>query len=143
MFDFENKPIKDWTLKECKEYCKNTHHKGSCIIQEDSAKYCVLAKNNTYRFSPACYNLTTLPDFTSDEIAFIRLVKKTYPCVNYISRSKFNSLKFIELTSQFDERGNYKLGTTGCFITIQPDFFPQIKSLTYYAIDDIIKTKGE
>lgn len=141
MFNFENKPIQDWTLAECKQYCENRRSK---INSEYSycRDYCTLHKCRMCGFIPEEMNLKTIPQFTPDEIAFCRLIKKTYPYVNYVSRNKFNDLKFTELTPQFNENGTVKIGTTGCFATFQSDFLPQIKPLTYYAIDDIIK-QGE
>ena len=137
MFDFENKPVKDWTLAEAKEYCKNraydnTHCYGaSCVLKNTNSCIGIFAnmrlKNNT------------IPKFAPDEIAFCRLIKKTYPWANYVTRDNFNDLKFIELFPRFDKEGRNEIGTTGCLITIQSDFFPQIKPLTYYAISDIIK----
>lgn len=85
MFDFENKPIKDWTLAEAKKYCEN-HYSGQnhCI-----GKDCIL--NNTESCIGIFTNMelkdNTFPKFTQDEIAFCRLIKKVCPWAKYITRS--------------------------------------------------------
>lgn len=78
MFDFENKPIKNWTLAECKQYCENRRSK---INSEYSycGDYCALRKCRMCGFIPEEMNLKTFPQFTPDEIAFCRLIKKTNP----------------------------------------------------------------
>lgn len=140
MFDFENKPIKDWTLAEVKKYCK-VHFSGTTYC---TGHGCILNNTNSCIgiFSEMELKDNAIPKFSPDEIAFCRLVKKTYPWANYVARNKFSNLKFIELFPKYDEEGRNEDGTTGYFITIQPDFFPQVEPLTYYAIDDIIK-QGE
>ena len=140
MFDFENKPVKDWTLAEAKLYCSNRRNKQNVYCFDND---CLLRVNDICGYEPKHYKILSFtPKFTPDEIAFCRLIKKTYLWVNYVTRNKFNDLKFIELFPRFDEEGRNEVGTTGRLITIQPNFFPQIKPLTYYAIDDIIK-QGE
>ncbi len=139
MLDFENKPIKDWTLAECKDYCLSRRNEYNTYCFDND---CLLRIHNICAYEPRNYKISSsLLKFTPDEIAYCRLVKETYPWANYITRNKFNDLKFIELFPRFDESGRNKIGTTGRFITIQLDFFPQIKPLTYYAIDDIIEQR--
>lgn len=138
MIDFENKPIQDWTLAECKEYCER-HYCGNYFCTGET---CILNDSDNCIGEFKDLNFNNIPKFTPDEIAFCRLIKKTYPWANYVARNKFNDLKFIELFPRFDKEGRNEIGTTGCFITIQSDFFPQIKPLTYYSIDDIIKQGG-
>lgn len=135
MFDFENKPIKDWTLAECKEYCKNhicgdTYCFGKdCIINDTES--CIGF------FTDMELKDNTIPKFTSGEIAFCRLIKKTYPWGEYIARGKSGGLRIFEknpiVNEVFCEKPNTKS------VVLNDSFFPQIKPLTYYAIDDIIK----
>lgn len=139
MIDFENKPIQDWTLAECKEYCENKKC-DKCYNTNDKElkSYCQLAKQNICCEEPCCYNLKTIPKFTLDEIAFCRLLKKTCPWANYIARSSM-TLVYLELQPVFTHNGYFESGRTGRCRKIDEMFFPQIKPLTYYAIDDIIK----
>lgn len=136
MFDFENKPVKDWTLAEVKEYCK-----AHCTNEE----YC-LGKDCTLRDTESCTVFftemelkdNTIIEFTHDEIAFCRLLKKTCPWANYIARSSI-TLVYLELQPVFTHNGYFESGRTGRYTKIDEKFFPQIKPLAYYAIDDIIK----
>lgn len=143
MFDFENKPIKDWTLAECKEYCESKRGSGcySAETEEELLAYCKLAKCQVCCEEPRYYELNDIPKFTPDEIAFCRLIKKTHPYVNYIVRGHVY-LYVMELKPCFDKNGYLEAGTTGRYAQVDSDFFPQIELLTYYAIDDIIK-QGE
>lgn len=83
----------------------------------------------------------TIPEFTSDEIAFFRLIKKTCPWAKYIARNKM-SLAYLELEPEFSGSGYFYSGKTGRYTQIDEDFFPQIKPMTYYSINDIIE-QGE
>lgn len=137
--NFENKPVKDWTLAEAKEYCMNhTDGETYCL-----GKDCILnnSENCIGFFCDMRLKDNTIPKFTLDEIAFCRLIKKTYPWANYIARSSA-SLAYLELQPAFTASGYFNTGRTGYCTKIDKKFFPQIKPLTYYAIDDIIK-QGE
>lgn len=140
MFDFENKPIKNWTLAECKQYCENRRSK---INSEYSyyRDYCTLHKCRMCGFIPEEMNLKTIPQFTPDEIAFCSLIKKTEIWAHYLVRNGFGNVYYMELEPKFDGK-SFKHGTTGQYTMIGNNFFPQIKPLTYYTIDDIIK-QGE
>lgn len=140
MFDFENKPVKDWTLAEAKEYCKYKNKNNECMLIVPNTS-CKLLKCNLCCNKPKNTEFNTLPKFTPDEIAFCRLIKKTTPWVNYIARSSM-SLMYLELQPVFSDYGCFDTGRTGYCTKIDVKFFPQIKPLTYYAIDDIIK-QGE
>lgn len=139
MFDFENKPVKDWTLAEAKEYCMN-HPREEYYCR---GKNCIL--NDTEScigfFCDMELRDNTIPKFTPDEIAFCRLIKKTRSWANYIARSSL-SLVYMELQPVFATSGYFDTGRTGYYTEIDAKFFPQIKPLAYYAIDDIIK-QGE
>lgn len=140
MFDFENKPVKDWTLEEAKEYCESKHG-DKCYdseTEEELLAYCKLAKYNVCCEEPKYYNLNNIPEFTPDEIAFCRLIKKTYPWANYIAKGSM-ALMYSELRPVFTTYGYFEYGSTGRCTIIDYKFFPQIEPLTYYAINDIIK----
>lgn len=120
MFYFENKPIQDWTLAEAKTYCFYNSNK-TCPSNTSCALY--NSHSCTHTFANMEFKSNTIPQFTHDEIAFCCLIKKIYPWANYVTRNKFNDLKFIELFPRFDKEGRNEVGTTGCLITIQSDFF--------------------
>lgn len=140
MFNFKNKPIQDWTLAECKQYCENRRSKINSKYSY-CGDYCTLRKCKICGFIPEEMNLKTFPQFTPDEIAFCRLIKKTETWAHYLVRNGFYDIYCMELEPKFDGK-DFKSGTTGKYTMIGNNFFPQIKPLTYYAIDDIIK-QGE
>lgn len=136
MFDFENKPVKDWTLEEAKEYCMNRAYDAIHCYGES----CILKNTNSCIgiFANMQLKDNTITKFTPDEIAFCRLIKKTYPQANYIAKGSM-TLIYSELRPVFTTYGYFESGNTGRHTIIDYKFFPQIKPLTYYAIDDIIK----
>ena len=139
MIDFENKPIQDWTLAECKEYCER-HYCGNYFCTGET---CILNDSDNCIGEFKDLNFNNIPKFTPDEIAFCRLIKKTYPWANYIARTSYNNIFYLEYIPKFsDDKSYFIIDTTGNHAKIDSNFFPQIKPLTYYAIDDIIK-QGE
>lgn len=139
MLDFENKPIKDWTLVEAKLYCINRRNEQNICCLDNN---CLLRTHNICAYEPKHYKiLLAIPKFTPDKIAFYRLIKKTHPWAKYIVRSKM-SLMYFELKPKFSDNGYLYSGKTGKYIQIDEELFPQIKRSTYYAIDNIIK-QGE
>ena len=138
MFDFENKPIQDWTLAEAKEYCKNKYVQAP--YSQNCRNSCILSNCKLCSFLPKEMNFNTAIKFTSDEIAFCRLIKKTYPCGEYIARGKSGGLRIFEKNPTVNEVFCEKPNTKS--VILNDSFFPQIKPLTCYSIDDIIK-QGE
>lgn len=143
MLSFENKPVKNWSLAEAKEYCETKLKDEDCEAMEETelCGYCKLAKYNICCNEPKYFNFNEIPKFTPDEIAFCRLVKKTFPWCNYVVRSPF-ALEFTEFRPLLTEFGNIEEDSVGRYFTIEYYFLPQIKRSTYYDIDNIIK-QGE
>ncbi|MCD7927345.1 MAG: hypothetical protein LUF80_00545 [Oscillospiraceae bacterium] len=68
--DKPNKPLKDWTLSELRDYCCGRECGNDCLLYEGSCMMCV--------FSPCSWDLdlTDKPKYTADEIALAKLLLK-------------------------------------------------------------------
>lgn len=131
--EFKNKPVKDWTLAEAKEYCEE-HYGGETFCL---GKGCAL---NNARSCTGCFRdmeLNNLPKFSQDEITLCRLVKKTFPWAKYIYLDDFGYIRFTEEQPILEE-GQFWILPTSRGKTLPADFFPHIVSFESYVIDDII-----
>lgn len=131
--EFENKPVKDWTLAEAKEYCEK-HSLGqefcmglNCLLNDSES--CI----GDFRYM----ELNDIPKFTQDEITFCQLCKKTFPWVRYVSLDELGRIQLTEECPVLED-GELWVSPSSRGKNVPTDFLPSVKPFIAYSIDDII-----
>lgn len=118
-----DKPLKDWTLGEVKEYCASRN--GNC------ADDCLFSKKGIVMVcgvvsKPAWWDLSDKPRFTRQEVESAKIISVLFPEATHIERL----------------RGSKVLGITGAedgwIANIESSLFPEIKSGQSVTLDEII-----
>lgn len=116
----QDKPLKDWTLGEIKQYCtEKGKYCGDCPFLYDGTR-CKL--NST----PEIWPLESKPRWTQQEVESAKIISVLFPEATHIERL----------------RGSKVLGITGAkdgwIADIESSLFPGIKSGQSYTLDEII-----
>lgn len=118
-----DKPLKDWTLGELKEYCGTVVyqcHKGICPFKNICDR--ITSENQGDYVVPGDWDLTDHPRFTEQEVERAKAIKVLYPNVTGIV-SKSSNISV----------------STGMFLFFaEEDLFPSIKLDEIVPIDEII-----
>lgn len=109
-----NKPIKDWTLQECKDWCEK---------QNGCPEHCPLEDLCTAYFEdePQVWRLDDHFVFTEDEIEKVEAIKTLFPNAKAIVKADTGTVTVV-----------------GINLTFSPDYFPTIPNGVTYDIDKII-----
>ncbi len=117
-----DKPLKDWTLGEAKEYC--TSRNGNC------ADDCIFSKKGIGMVcgiapKPVWWTLPEKPRFTQQEVERAKAIKVLYPEILYI---------------QADDRclRGFNKGKEGIFFDYVLSWFPSLRPNETVTLDEII-----
>ena len=118
-----DKPLKDWTLGEAKEYC--TSRNGNC------ADDCIFSKKGIGMVcgiapKPVWWTLPEKPRFTEQEVERAKAIRVLYPEIYYIREEDAGWL-----------RGLTK-GKESIFLDRVLSWFPSVQPGQEYTIDEII-----
>lgn len=92
-----NKPLKDWTLWELKEYCDTTDCEDCEFHEAKDWRYrCALTST-----SPAYWNLSDPSCWTAEDIADAKAVKRLFPYVVKIKKIAAFDIQLINSDSGF------------------------------------------
>ena len=113
-----DKPLKDWTLGEIKEYCREKgYHCGDCPAKDEGDR-CKL--NST----PEIWPLEPKPRFTEQEVEVAKAIKLLFPDVVKVCR--FSGVVKAECEN----------GSGECMIGAK--LLPSIQNHQSYTLDEII-----
>ena len=119
-----DKPLKDWTLGEAKEYC--TSRNGNC------ADDCIFSKKGIGMVcgiapKPVWWTLPEKPRFTEKEVERAKAIKVLWPETNAIkSDGAWTILLVVEDDTSWQR------------VTVPESFFPSAEKNEVYTIDEII-----
>ena len=131
--EFENKPVRDWTLAEAKKYCEK-HYGGETYCLGEG---CVLNDTKSCIGVFKDMKLKNKSKFSQNEIMLCQMIKKTYPWAKYIFLDEPEYIVFTEERPTLDE-GQFWVSPTSLAKIIPDIFFPNITSFELYVVDDII-----
>ena len=114
-----DKPLKDWTLGEIKEYCREKgYHCGDCPAIYDG-NHCKL--NST----PEIWPLKSKPHFTEQEVEAAKAVKVLFPCTTHLIQFQPNEPVSAKAGDAF-------------VVNLNSVLFPSIQPGKPYTLDEII-----
>ena len=114
-----DKPLKDWTLEECKAYCSEKH--GAACFNDDEINDCVLEKCGLCCSEPKDMDLLGKPRFTEQEVERAKAIKAIWPCAKAVVKADSGSISVV-----------------GAPMVLNTDHFPSIKPKETYTLDEII-----
>ena len=121
-----DKPLKDWTLGELKEYCGTAVyqcHKGICPFKNICDR--ITSENQVYHVVPGDWDLTDKPRFTEQEVEDAKTIKRVFGRDGTIKR--YNKAMIAPYSNLvFDH------------LYINADLFPSIRPGQCYNLDEII-----
>ena len=113
-----DKPLKDWTLGEIKEYCREKgYHCGDCPAKDEGDR-CKL--NST----PEIWPLEPKPRFTEQEVEDAKYIKRILK-VDLVSRNQYGN-------GLVAKRDNGSVS-----VVVNSEMFPSIRSGQSYTLDEI------
>lgn len=115
-----DKPLKDWTLGEVKEYCNPQGRCSGCALFNRSLGRC------RFYDGPYHWDLTDRPRFTEQEVESAKIISVLFPEATHIERLRGS--KVLVITGAKD----------GWITDIESSLFPEIKSGQSYTLDEII-----
>ena len=121
-----DKPLKDWTLGELKEYCETAVyqcHKGICPFKNICDR--ITSENQGDYVVPGDWDLTDHPRFTEQEVERAKAIKVLYPEICYIKNDDGWLRGIIE-------------GKELIFLDIVLSWFPSVHPGQCYTLDEII-----
>ena len=113
-----DKPLKDWTLGECKEWC--ARHEGECPEKCPIESFCELMEQ-----SPAMIDLEEKPRFTKQEVEDAKYIKRILK-VDLVIRNQYGN-------GLVAKRDNGSVS-----VVVNSEMFPSIRSGQSYTLDEII-----
>ena len=120
-----DKPLKDWTLGELKEYCGTAVyqcHKGICPFKNICDR--IISENQGDHVVPGDWDLTDHPRFTEQEVEVAKAIKLLFPDVVKVCR--FSGVVKAECEN----------GSGECMIGAK--LLPSIQNHQSYTLDEII-----
>ena len=113
-----DKPLKDWTLGEAKEYC--TSRNGNC------ADDCIFSKKGIGMVcgiapKPVWWTLPEKPRFTEREVERAKAIKVLFPCAIEVVKADSGSVSVV-----------------GASLALSTDHFPSIRTGETVHLDEII-----
>lgn len=113
-----DKPLKDWTLGEAKEYC--TSRNGNC------ADDCIFSKKGIGMVcgiapKPVWWTLPEKPRFTEQEVERAKAIKVLFPCAIAVVKADSGSVSVV-----------------GASLALSTDHFPSIRTGETVHLDEII-----
>ena len=84
-----DKPLKDWTLGECKAWCEKSG--GECPERCPIERICDLLEQ-----SPAMLDLDEKPRFTEQEVERAKAIKVLWPCAKSVVKADSGSVSVIK-----------------------------------------------
>ena len=120
-----DKPLKDWTLGELKEYCGTAVyqcHKGICPFKNICDR--ITSENQGDYVVPGDWDLTDHPRFTQQEVEVAKAIKLLFPDVVKVCR--FSGVVKTECEN----------GSGECIIGAE--LLPSIQNYQSYTLDEII-----
>lgn len=121
-----DKPLKDWTLGELKEYCGTAVyqcHKGICPFKNICDR--ITSENQGDHVVPGDWDLTDKPRFTEQEVEDAKKIKYLLPNAIGIGRQAGIIMLYVNRSD-------------GSFTALKQDLFPSIQSGQEYTLDEII-----
>ena len=120
--DNMDKPLKDWTLGEAKEYC--TSRNGNC------ADDCIFSKKGIGMVcgiapKPVWWTLPEKPRFTEQEVEAAKAVKVLFPCTTHLIQFQPNEPVSAKAGNAF-------------VVNLNSVLFPNIQPGKPYTLDEII-----
>lgn len=112
-----DKPLKDWTLGEVKEYCTGSDCYNGCKLVESPGKCKILD------VPPCEWDLGEKPRFTQQEVEDAQAIRRVFGRDGFIKRKSNSGERSMLL---FD------------YLYINPNLFPSIKPGQNYTLDEII-----
>lgn len=112
-----NKPLRDWTLGEVRDYCEKRDCTPDCPIQKADGE----CKIN--RLNPCEWDLSEKHRFTQQEVERAKAIKLIYP-----KTQKLDLVPCV-IRIHFDN---------GAKVSLSADLFPSIKPGQEYTLDEII-----
>ena len=117
-----DKPLKDWTLGEAKEYC--TSRNGNC------ADDCIFSKKGIGMVcgiapKPVWWTLPEKPSFTQQEVEAAKAVKVLFPCTTHLIQFQPNEPVSAKAGDAF-------------VVNLNSVLFPSIQPGKPYTLDEII-----
>ena len=117
-----DKPLKDWTLGEAKEYC--TSRNGNC------ADDCIFSKKGIGMVcgiapKPVWWTLPEKPRFTQQEVELAKAIRTLFPKATFLERVSGRDLGISN-------------NIEGWMADIDSDLFPSIQPGQSYTLDEII-----
>lgn len=89
------KPLKDWTLGEVKEYCKNRQDCKNCIFKREEIGGCLLRRS-----IPDMWTLSEKPKYTKEDIEKLKAIKVLYPKAEEITICSFPDFTEVHITAK-------------------------------------------
>ena len=118
-----DKPLKDWTLGECKEWCSK--HDGACLEKCPIYDFCIQLQNE-----PGKWEIPEKPRWTEQEVEDAKTIKRVFGRDGTIERhSKTMTVPYSTLT--FDH------------LYISENLFPSLHPDESVTLDEIIGGKGD
>lgn len=117
-----DKPLKDWTLGEAKEYC--TSRNGNC------ADDCIFSKKGIGMVcgiapKPVWWTLPEKPHFTQQEVEEAKAVKILFPCATHLIQFQPNEPVSVKAGDAF-------------VVNLNRTLFPSVQPCRAYTLDEII-----
>ena len=109
-----DKPMKDWTLGECKEWCSK--YDGECPEKCPFEDFCTQLQHE-----PAKWDLEEKPRWKQQEVEFAKAIKVLFPC----------AIEVVKAPS-----GN--VSVSGASLTLSTEYFPSIHPGQSYTLGEII-----
>ena len=121
-----DKPLKDWTLGELKEYCGTAVyqcHKGICPFKNICDR--ITSENQGDHVVPGDWDLTDHPRFTEQEVEDAKYIKRILK-VDLVRRNQYGN-------GLVAKRDNGSVS-----VVVNSEMFPSIRSGQSYTLDEII-----
>ena len=117
-----DKPLKDWTLGEVKEYC--TSRNGNC------ADDCIFSKKGIGMVcgiapKPVWWTLPEKPRFTEQEVEATKAIRILFPCATHLIQFQPNEPVSVKAGDAF-------------VVNLNRTLFPSVQPCQSYTLDEII-----
>ena len=106
-----DKPLKDWTLEETKQYCTGRDCEHCRFMDGPKCKL----------HRPEDWDLSEKPRWTKQEVEMAKAIKVLFPCAIAITKAPFGSV-FV----------------SGASLTLSTEYFPSIQPGQSVTLDEII-----